>query len=100
LLQDLHTPQARPNFQGAENKQDLVSLFTPVGKKKSISIERKKLMLSSIYYWFGLGTCSSKLNHNTLELRTAVHYQHNPLNTNNNITTAFCLQPLEHYLEL
>jgi hypothetical protein len=61
LLQPLHTLQARPNFQCAENKQYLVPyLHTHVAKRNVHPLREKKLMMLSIY-WFGLGTCSSNL---------------------------------------
>jgi hypothetical protein len=60
LLQALHTPQARPNFQCAENKQYLVPYSHSVGKRNVHPLREKTYVVVHLLVLV-LGTCSSNL---------------------------------------
>jgi hypothetical protein len=53
LLQALHTPQARPNFQCAENKQYLVPYSHSVGKRNVHPLREKTYVVVHLLVWFG-----------------------------------------------
>jgi hypothetical protein len=54
LLQALHTPQARPNFQYAENKQYFVPYsHTHVAKRNVHPLTEKTYVVVHLLVWFG-----------------------------------------------